>query len=87
VAPLADWRYYDTIYAERYMGEPKENLRGYQLGSIVEGHPPENFNNVDFTIIAGTDDDNVHFLNTVRMQKSLGRNLEQNFKKKTVSTF
>ena len=72
VAPLADWRYYDTIYAERYMGHPKENWDGYRLSSIVEAHPRENFNNVKYTLIHGTDDDNVHFLNAVRQQKSLG---------------
>ena len=39
VAPLADWRYYDTIYAERYMGDPTvdNNVEGYRQGSIVEG--------------------------------------------------
>ena len=75
VAPLADWRYYDTIYAERYMGDPTEpeNKKWYEIGSIVQGHSPKNFENVDYTVIHGTDDDNVHFKNAVAMQKSLGR--------------
>ena len=41
VAPLADWRDYDTIYAERYMGDPTvgNNVDHYRRGSIVEGRP------------------------------------------------
>ena len=74
VAPLADWRYYDTIYAERYMGDPNiaGNLEGYVKGSIVDGHESSQFENVDYTLIHGTDDDNVHFKNAVEMEKKLG---------------
>ena len=55
------------------MGLPEENRLGYEKGSIVQGHDPNNYKNVDYTIIHGTDDDNVHFLNAVVMQKSLGQ--------------
>ena len=50
VAPLADWRYYDTIYAERYMGDPNVdgNKEGYVKGSIVDGHESSQFENVDY---------------------------------------
>ena len=53
VAPLADWRYYDTIYAERYMGDPNVpgNKEGYIKGSIVDGHESSQFENVDYTVI------------------------------------
>ena len=75
VAPLADWRYYDTIYAERYMGDPNVdgNKEGYVKGSIVDGHESSQFENVDYTLIHGTDDDNVHFKNAVEMEKKLGK--------------
>ena len=55
------------------MKEPRNNWQGYQMSSIVEAHPRSNFAHVDYTVIAGTDDDNVHFLNAVRMQKSLAK--------------
>ena len=32
VAPVSDWRLYDTIYTERYMGRPQDNEEGYQAG-------------------------------------------------------
>ena len=79
VAPLADWRYYDTIYAERYMGDPNVdgNKEGYIKGSIVDGHESSQFENVDYTLIHGTDDDNVHFKNAVEMEKKLGKTSNQ----------
>jgi len=58
VAPEADFRYYDTIYTERYMGLPQDNPNEYKLAS------PTNFANQlkgDLLIIHGTGDDNVHY--------------------------
>jgi len=68
VAPVSDWKLYDSIYTERYMGLPKENEEGYRKGS------PVNFAN-DLSgrvmIVHGTSDDNVHVQNTVQMIESL----------------
>ena len=61
VAPVTDWRLYDTIYTERYMGLPKENVEGYRDSS------PANFTqNLKGRLMVahGTGDDNVHFANT-----------------------
>jgi len=68
VAPLADWRYYDTIYTERYMKRPEDNEEGYEDGS------PINF--VDgledpLLLIHGSADDNVHMQNTIQMIEAL----------------
>ncbi len=64
VAPVIHWKFYDTIYTERYMQTPKFNPDGYKESS------PLNF--VDnlkgkLLLIHGTADDNVHFQNTVSM--------------------
>jgi dipeptidyl-peptidase-4 len=64
VAPVTNWKYYDSIYTERYLRTPQENNAGYEENS------PINF--VDklkgkYLIIHGTADDNVHFQNSVDM--------------------
>ena len=63
-APVTDWRQYDTIYTERYMGTPQENPKGYADSSPV--------NYADglqgkLLIAHATGDDNVHFANTVEL--------------------
>ncbi|MCD6455033.1 MAG: S9 family peptidase [Candidatus Aminicenantes bacterium] len=68
VAPVTDWKYYDSIYTERYMRTPAENPEGYRDSS------PVNFaSNLKgkLYIAHGTSDDNVHFQNTVAMVKKL----------------
>jgi len=68
VAPVADQRYYDTIYQERYMGLPSVNVEGYRRGS------PVNFaKNLkgDLLIVHGSGDDNVHFQNTESVVNAL----------------
>ncbi len=37
VAPVSDWRLYDTIYTERYMGRPQENPKAYE--AVVSREP------------------------------------------------
>lgn len=68
VAPVTSWRYYDSIYTERYMQTPQENASGYDNNSPI--------NHVsklkgDFLLIHGTADDNVHVQNTMKMVEAL----------------
>ncbi|XP_032222302.2 prolyl endopeptidase FAP isoform X1 [Nematostella vectensis] len=69
VAPVADWRYYDSIYTERYMGLPKENSKGYEDSSVLP--LIKNFKDVSYLIVHGTGDDNVHFQNSAQIVKKL----------------
>lgn len=68
VAPVTTWRYYDTIYTERFMGLPQDNPSGYDDNSPI--------NHVDglqgkLLLIHGTGDDNVHVQNTIEMAERL----------------
>lgn len=69
VAPVAEWEYYDAVYTERYMGTPKENPDGYRNGSVIER--AKNFKDVEFLLIHGTADDNVHFQQAAQISKAL----------------
>jgi dipeptidyl-peptidase-4 len=71
VAPVTNWRYYDNIYTERFMRTPQENATGYDDNS------PVNFvKNIKgkYLLIHGTADDNVHFQNSMEMNKALVAN-------------
>ena len=61
VAPVTDWRLYNSAYTERFMRQPKENNGGYDAGSPIK-HAANLNGNV--LIIHGTADDNVHVQNT-----------------------
>ncbi len=68
VAPVTSWRFYDTIYTERYMHTPQENPGGYDENS------PLNFADRlkgKFLLVHGSADDNVHVQNTMRMVEAL----------------
>lgn len=68
VAPVTSWRFYDTVYTERYMQTPQENPSGYDDNS------PINFVELlkgDYLLIHGTGDDNVHSQNSMRMINAL----------------
>ena len=68
VAPVTTWRYYDTIYTERYLQTPQENPQGYDENS------PINFADLmkgKYLLIHGTADDNVHYQNAIEMAEAL----------------
>lgn len=70
VAPVTTWRYYDTIYTERYMRTPQENPTGYDNNSPI--------NHVDklkgnYLLVHGMADDNVHFQNAVDLITALNK--------------
>ena len=62
VAPVTDYRLYNTAYTERFMRSPQENNRGYDLGSVLNKADKLEGN---LLIIHGTADDNVHLPNTM----------------------
>jgi dipeptidyl-peptidase-4 len=68
VAPVTDWRYYDTIYTERYMRTPAENPEGYDESAPLTYADSLKGN---FLLVHGTGDDNVHFQNSVRLVQRL----------------
>lgn len=68
VAPVPDQRLYDTIYQERYMGLPQENVEGYARGSAI--HHAEGLKG-RLLIVHGSGDDNVHYQGTERLVNRL----------------
>jgi dipeptidyl-peptidase 4 len=67
-APVTDWRLYDTIYTERYMGTPQNNPDGYRDSSVIEA--AERLHG-RLLLIHGTLDDNVHLQNTLKLAYAL----------------
>jgi len=68
VAPVGSWRFYDTIYTERYMQTPQENASGYDNNSPIS-HVDKLKG--DFLLVHGSGDDNVHLQNTMRLAEAL----------------
>ncbi|PVW17458.1 S9 family peptidase [Marixanthomonas spongiae] len=68
VAPVTSWRFYDSIYTERYMTTPQENPSGYD-----ENSPISHVNKLkgDYLLVHGSADDNVHVQNTMRLIEAL----------------
>ena len=68
VAPVTNWRFYDSIYTERYMQTPQENASGYD-----ENSPINHVNKLKgkFLLIHGSGDDNVHVQNSMQMMEAL----------------
>uniref|UniRef100_A0AAR2L9F2 Dipeptidyl-peptidase 4 n=1 Tax=Pygocentrus nattereri TaxID=42514 RepID=A0AAR2L9F2_PYGNA len=69
VAPVSKWEYYDSIYTERYMLTPAENQAFYD-NSTVTGRA-KNFKTVQYLLVHGTADDNVHFQQAAQISKAL----------------
>lgn len=72
-APVTDWKYYDSVYTERYMLQPFENEIGYKnsscLNKVTEN--TKNETKTEILLIHGTGDDNVHLLNSLQMMTKL----------------
>ncbi|WP_163397894.1 S9 family peptidase [Flavobacterium fluviatile] len=68
VAPVTNWRFYDSVYTERYMQTPQENAGGYDNNS-----PINHVNKLKgkFLLIHGSGDDNVHVQNSMQMMEAL----------------
>lgn len=67
-APVTDWRNYDAIYTERYMGLPEANPQGYVSSSVVEAAEQLHGR---LLLIHGERDDNVHLSNTLQLVNKL----------------
>jgi dipeptidyl-peptidase-4 len=68
VAPVTNWRFYDSIYTERYMTTPQENASGYDDNSPIN-HVSKLKGN--YLLIHGSADDNVHVQNSMQMIEAL----------------
>ena len=68
IAAPSDWRFYDTVYTERFMRTPKENMEGYEASSAMN-----RVNNLHgaLLLIHGTADDNVHLRNASEYSEAL----------------
>lgn len=78
VAPVTDWRYYDSAYTERYMRTPQENPNGYDISPM---HRFEKLSG-NLLICHGMADDNVHFQNAAELCEQMvqkGIQFEQQF--------
>jgi dipeptidyl-peptidase-4 len=69
-APVTDWRLYDSIYTERYLGTPAANAKGYDASSPTQ---KADALQAELLLLHGTADDNVHLANTVSLVAALVR--------------
>lgn len=77
VAPVTDWRFYDSIYTERYMYTPQHNPGGYDNSSI--SNMTSLMQNVRFLVMHGVSDDNVHYQNTLQLLDHLDQANARNY--------
>jgi len=75
IAPVTDWRNYDTAYTERYMGLPSEQKAAYDASSVVVAAalPPAPGPQPTLLIAHGTADDNVYFFNSLQLVDALAK--------------
>lgn len=69
VAPVTDWRFYDSIYTERYMRLPADNAAGYDASMVANASALGQ--NTRFLLMHGTADDNVHLQNSLHLLDAL----------------
>ncbi|MBN1112613.1 MAG: S9 family peptidase [Bacteroidales bacterium] len=65
VAPVINWRYYDSVYTERFMGLPQDNASGYDDNSPI--NLVDNWTKGKYLLIHGIADDNVHVQNSMEL--------------------
>lgn len=68
-APVTNWRNYDSIYTERYMGLPEDDEQGYKTSAPVNS--AGGLEGTRLLIVHNVEDDNVHFQNSVQMAEAL----------------
>ena len=71
VAPVTDFKFYDTIYTERFMRTPQQNAEGYRKSSVLSR--AKNLKG-QLLIVTGTADDNVHPQNTYEVAEAFVQN-------------
>jgi dipeptidyl-peptidase 4 len=68
-APVTNWRNYDSIYTERYMGLPEEDEEGYRVSAPTQS--AAGLEGTKLLMIHNVEDDNVHFQNSIQMAEAL----------------
>lgn len=68
IAPVTNWKFYDTVYTERFMRTPQQNMDGYNNGSPIS---LVNQFQGNLLLIHGSADDNVHFQNTMEYANAM----------------
>ncbi|KAI6650374.1 Dipeptidyl peptidase 4 [Oopsacas minuta] len=71
ISPVTDWRYYDSVYTQRYMNTPQNNPQGYNDSSLLLR--AGNIDGSKLLLIHGSADDNVHYQNSAELSLSLKR--------------
>ncbi|XP_049865198.1 venom dipeptidyl peptidase 4-like [Pectinophora gossypiella] len=73
VAPVVDWRFYDTIYTERYMDTPQNNTQAYINSSLLTPEVVAAYREKRYFLVHGTADDNVHYQHAMLISRLLQR--------------